>query len=289
MTITSWTTLGHGAKVDGRPCINTLGASHAQARGTVISHGPPELRDMAQREGASGYLRKTVRGYETFTAKSDTLYTIWGQFPVTKNAGNRPLLRAGRILCEKFPARKNENLWCICVERLQLFGLGEKVSKKIPKNLDKKIAFRYTVLVRNANALPYIRSLLSGRACPPAAQLIWALLLSGKLHGGKCRRIVYTSYITGCLYGKSFPMGVRARVRLCASRRGSWGANMNEGVRRVSRLKGNARREAMKDIIKSSVVPGAAVAGFGFAAAAYGGPIVWAAFWGAVLFAVSRA
>lgn len=56
-----------------------------------------------------------------------------------------------------------------------------------------------------------------------------------------------------------------------------------------SRLKRSARREAMKNIIKSSVVPGAAVAGFGFAAAAYGGPIVWAAFWGAVLFAVSRA
>ena len=120
MTNTSWTTLGHGAKVDGRPCINTLGASHAQARGTVISHGPPEPRDMAQREGASGYLRKTVRGYETFTARLDTLETIWGQFPVTKNAENRPLLRAGRMLCEKFPSRKSENLWCICVERLQL-------------------------------------------------------------------------------------------------------------------------------------------------------------------------
>lgn len=45
----------------------------------------------------------------------------------------------------------------------------------------------------------------------------------------------------------------------------------------------------MKDIIMSSVVPGAAVAGLAFAAAAYGGPIVWAAFWGAVLFVVSRA
>lgn len=45
----------------------------------------------------------------------------------------------------------------------------------------------------------------------------------------------------------------------------------------------------MKDIIKSSVVPGAAVAGFGFAAAAYGGPIVWACFWGAVILVISRA
>lgn len=119
MTITSWTTLGHGAKVDGRPCINTLGASHAPAREFVaerrkefvISHGPPELSDMAQREGASGYLRKTVRGYETITAKSYTLETIWGQFPVTKNAENRPLLRAGRIHCKKFPSRKSENRW----------------------------------------------------------------------------------------------------------------------------------------------------------------------------------
>ena len=115
MTITSWTTLGHGAKVDGRPCKNTLGASHAPARGTVISHGPPELRDMAQREGASGYLRKTVSGYETITAKSDTLETIWGQFPVMKNAENRPLLRSGRTSCEKFPARKSENRWAIRV------------------------------------------------------------------------------------------------------------------------------------------------------------------------------
>lgn len=55
------------------------------------------------------------------------------------------------------------------------------------------------------------------------------------------------------------------------------------------RLEVSAREEAMKNIIMSSVMPGAAVAGFGFAAAAYGGPIVWAAFWGAVLFAVSRA
>ena len=167
MTNTSWTTLGHGAKVDGRPCINTLGASHAQARGTVISHGPPEPRDMAQREGASGYLRKTVRGYETHTAKPDTLKTIWGQFPVMKNAENRPLLRSGRIPCEKFPARKSENRWVICGAGRQLCGQGEKKSKKIPKKVDKKIAFRYTVLARNANALPYIRSLLSGRACPP--------------------------------------------------------------------------------------------------------------------------
>lgn len=169
MTNTSWTTLGHGAKVDGRPCINTLGASHAQARGTVISHGPPELMDMAQREGASGYPVKTVRGYETFTARSDTLETIWGQFPVTKNAENRPLLRAGRIHCKKFPSRKSENRRVICGAGRQLRGLGEKKSKKIPKNLDKKIAFRYTVLARNANALPYIRSLLSRGACPPAS------------------------------------------------------------------------------------------------------------------------
>lgn len=45
----------------------------------------------------------------------------------------------------------------------------------------------------------------------------------------------------------------------------------------------------MKDIIKSSVVPGAAVAGLSFAAAAYGGPIVWTLFWGAVLLVISRA
>ena len=45
----------------------------------------------------------------------------------------------------------------------------------------------------------------------------------------------------------------------------------------------------MKRVIMSSVVPGAAVAGFGFAAAAYGGPVVWAAFWVAVLLVVSRA
>lgn len=44
----------------------------------------------------------------------------------------------------------------------------------------------------------------------------------------------------------------------------------------------------MKRVIMSSVVPGAAVAGLGFAAAAYGGPVVWAAFWGAVVFVVSR-
>ena len=106
---------------------------------------------------------------------------------------------------------------------------------------------------------------------------------------GQCRRIVYTPYFTGVLYGMLFPMGAWARVRRCALRRGSWGANMNEGVRRVSRLKANARREAMKDIIKSSVVPGAAVAGFGFAAAAYGGPVVWACFWGAVILVISRA
>lgn len=172
MTITSWTTLGHGVKVDGRPCINTLGASHAPARGTVISHGPPELRDMAQREGASGYLRKTVRGYETHTAKSDTLKTIWGQFPVTKNAENRPLLRAGRITCEKFPARKSENRWGICGAGRQLCGLGEKMSKKVPKKLDKKSPVRYTALARNANAFHFIQSLLSGRACPPDAQLV---------------------------------------------------------------------------------------------------------------------
>jgi hypothetical protein len=56
---------------------------------------------MAQMEGASGYLRKTVLGYETFTAKSDTLETIWGQFPVTKNSENRPLLRAGSMIMQK--------------------------------------------------------------------------------------------------------------------------------------------------------------------------------------------
>jgi len=44
----------------------------------------------------------------------------------------------------------------------------------------------------------------------------------------------------------TFPTGVRARVRSCASRRGSWGANMNEGVRRVSRLKVNAKDKKMK-------------------------------------------
>lgn len=176
MTITSWTTLGHGAKVDGRPCINNRVASHAPAREFVaerrkefvISHGPIRSRDMAQREGASGYLRKTVRGYETSTAKSDTLKTIWGQFPFTKNAENRPLLWAGRIPCEKFPARKSENRWGICGAGRQLCGLGEKMSKKVQKKVDKKIAFRYTALARNANALPYIRSLLSEEGCPPA-------------------------------------------------------------------------------------------------------------------------
>ena len=180
MTITSWTTLGHGAKVDGRPCINNRVASHAPAREVVAerrkefvtSHGPIRSRDMAQREGASGYLRKTVRGYETFTAKSDTLQTIWGQFPVTKNAENRPLLRAGSILMQKFPPRKSENRWVICGAGRQLCRLGEKMSKKVPKNLDKKSPVRYTALARNANALPYIRSLLSGRACPPAVQFV---------------------------------------------------------------------------------------------------------------------
>ena len=179
MTNTSWATLGHGAKVDGRPCINNRVASHAPAREFVaerrkefvISHGPTRSRDMAQREGASGYLRKTVRGYETHTAKSYTLETIWGQFPVTKNAENRPLLRPGRMLCEKFPARKSENQFGNSHARLQLCGYGEKKSKKIPKNLDKKIAFRYTVLARNANALPYIRSPLSVEGCPPAFEL----------------------------------------------------------------------------------------------------------------------
>ena len=71
-------------------------------------------------EGASGYLRKTVRGHYPFTAKPDTLETIWGQFPVTKNAENSPLLRSGRMTCEKFPARKSDKSWGICVVRLQL-------------------------------------------------------------------------------------------------------------------------------------------------------------------------
>lgn len=75
-----------------------------------------------------------------------------------------------------------------------------KKSKKVPKNLDKKIAFLYTALARNANAFHFIQSLLSGRACSPAAHLIWALLLSVKLHGCKCRRIVCTSYFTVVLY-----------------------------------------------------------------------------------------
>lgn len=57
----------------------------------------------------------------------------------------------------------------------------------------------------------------------------------------------------------------------------------------MSRLKESARKEAMKNIIMSSVVPGAAVAGIGFVAAAYGGPVVWAAYWVGVLFVVSRA
>lgn len=83
---------------------------------------------------------------------------------------------------------------------MQLCRLGEKKSKKVPKKVDKKSPVRYTVLARNANALPYIRSLLSGRACPPAAQLVWALLLSVILHGRKCRRIVCISYFTGVLY-----------------------------------------------------------------------------------------
>ena len=169
MTIASWTTLGHGAKVDGRPCINTLGASHAPARGTVISHGPPEQRDMAQREGASGYLLKTVRGYETHTARLDTLKTIWGQFPVTKNAENRPLLRSGRACCKKFPARKSENRWGIRAAGQQLCGLDEKMSKKNSKKVDKKSPVLYTALARNANAFHFIQSLLSWMACPPAA------------------------------------------------------------------------------------------------------------------------
>lgn len=53
--------------------------------------------------------------------------------------------------------------------------------------------------------------------------------------------------------------------------------------------KSERKEMEMKRVIMSSVVPGAAVAGLGFAAAAYGGPVVWAAFWGSVLFAVSRA
>lgn len=123
-------------------------------------------------EGASGYLRKTVRGYETHTAKSDTLETIWGQFPVTKNAENRPLLRSGRMPCKKFPARKSDKSWGICVARLQLCGLGEKMSKKVPKKLDKKSPVRYTALVRDANAFHFIQSLISGRACPPESKLV---------------------------------------------------------------------------------------------------------------------
>lgn len=183
MTITSWSTLGHGAKVDGRPCINNRVASHAPAlefvaerrKELVISHGPIRSRDMARKEGASGYLRKTVLGYETFTAKSDTLQTIWGQFPFPKKAENRPLLRAGRMLMQKFPSRKSEKSWVFCVACRQLCGLGEKMSKKIPKKVDKKSPFRYTVLARNANAFHFVQSLLSGRACPPDAQLVLAL------------------------------------------------------------------------------------------------------------------
>lgn len=53
--------------------------------------------------------------------------------------------------------------------------------------------------------------------------------------------------------------------------------------------KSERKEMKMKRVIKSSVVPGAAVAGLGFAAAAYGGPVVWAAYWGAVLFVLSRA
>jgi hypothetical protein len=49
------------------------------------------------------------------------------------------------------------------------------------------------------------------------------------------------------------------------------------------------KEEVMKNIIMLWVVPGAAVACVGFAAAAYGGPIVWAAFWGAVILVISRA
>lgn len=45
----------------------------------------------------------------------------------------------------------------------------------------------------------------------------------------------------------------------------------------------------MKNVIMSSIVPGAAVAGLSFAAAAYGGPIVWALFWGGVAYTLSRA
>lgn len=180
MTNTSWTTLGHGAKVDGRPCINNRVASHAPAlefvaerrKELVISHGPIRSRDMAQMESASGYLRKTVRGHYPFTAKSDTLETIWGQFPVTKNAENRPLLRAGRMLMQKFPSRKSEKSWVFCVACRQLCRHGEKKSKKVPKKVDKKSPFRYTVLARNANAFHFIQSLLSVEACPPDAQLV---------------------------------------------------------------------------------------------------------------------
>lgn len=102
------------------------------------------------------------------------------------------------------------------------------MSKKVPKKLDKKIAFRYTALARNANAFHFVQSLLSGRACPPEARLILALLLSVILHGRKCRRIVCIPYVTWILCVMIFPMGVRAWVRLCALRRGSWGANMND-------------------------------------------------------------
>lgn len=55
-----------------------------------------------------------------------------------------------------------------------------------------------------------------------------------------------------------------------------------------SLLRRSARKEAMKNIIMSSIVPGAAVALLSFAAAAYGGPVVWAAFWGGVAYTLSR-
>lgn len=153
MTNASWTTLGHGAKVDGRPCINNRVASHAPARGIVISHGPIRSRDMARKEGASGYREKPCAVMRRSRPNQIPLKRFGGSFRFRKMPETAPFYGQEGCFVKNFLSVKARNRRAFALRVCSYAYMAKKCQKKFQKNLTKNR--RFGILLSRAMRLPF--------------------------------------------------------------------------------------------------------------------------------------
>ena len=143
---------------------------------------------------------------------------------------------------QKIPSHKSGNRWGIRVAVGSYADMAKKCRKKFQKNLTKNR--RSGILPSRATRMPFTSHRASFLGEPVHLMLSWFEPYGHRviLHGRECRRIVGTPYHKEVLYHDISDgcTGAGASVRVTS---GKLGANMNDGVRRVSRRKVSAKEE----------------------------------------------